>query len=181
MANAYSLDDLLEFLAHAGERGMMPAATASALMVAVRNVFGILGEDERKDLSRVNVAEAVKRFNNKRAKEFSSSSLKEYGRRAQRAVALFHEWRENPANFSPRTRAAKGSGGKGRKPAADSPADDAPLPSAYTAVAASAPGAFSSSFPVRPDQVVTISNVPPDLTAAEAERLARFVRMLAVH
>lgn len=179
MANAYTLDDLLEFLAHAGERGMIPAATASALAVAVRNVFGVLGEDERKDLSRVSVAEAVKRFNNKRAKDFSSSSLKEYGRRAQRAVALFDDWRADPANFSPKTRTTKGTGSKGRKPTVDSQADAVPPSSAYAADTVSAPGNFSSSFPIRPDHVVTVSNVPSDLTAAEAERLAKFVRMLA--
>ena len=179
MANAYTLDDLLEFLAHAGDRGMMPAATASALAVAVRNVFGVLSEAERNDLSRVNAVEVVKRFNNKRAKEFSSSSLKEYGRRAQRAVALFNEWREDPANFSPTTRTTRRTVGKGTKPTADSQADDV-SPASSAVGPLSVPGSFASSFPIRPDHVVTVSNVPADLTAAEAERLAKFVRMLAV-
>lgn len=176
MANAYSLDDLLDFLTHAGNRGMMPAATASALAVAARNVFGVLTDDERQDLSRISVAAAVKRFNNKRAKEFSSSSLKEYGRRVQRAIALFLEWRENPAGFSPKTRATKGSAGK-RRPSP--PPDDLALPDT-TAAAATATGGYASSFPIRADWVVTVSNIPSDLKAAEAERLARFVRMLAI-
>lgn len=176
MANAYSLDDLLDFLAHAGDRGMMPAATASALAVAARNVFGVLTDAERKDLSRISVAEVVKRFNNKRAKEFSSSSLKEYARRVQRAVELFQEWRENPADFSPKTRATKGSGGKGKQ---TSRPDDRALLNTHAAAPASATGGYSSSFPIRADWVVTVSNVPSDLNAAEAERLAKFVRMLA--
>ena len=46
MANSYSADDLLEFLDHAGDKGLMPAATAQALAVATRNVMGILAEDE---------------------------------------------------------------------------------------------------------------------------------------
>lgn len=176
MANAYSLDDLLDFLAHAGDRGMMPAATASALAVATRNVFGVLTDDERKDLSRLSVDEVVKRFNNKRAKEFSSSSLREYGRRVQRAVALFQEWRENPAEFSPKTRATRASGGKRKD---GSPPDDLSLPNTHREAPAPATGGYSSSFPIRADWVVTVSNVPSDLNAAEAERLARFVRMLA--
>jgi hypothetical protein len=45
MENAYSVDDLLEFLDHAGDRGLMPAATAQALAVASRNVLGILGDE----------------------------------------------------------------------------------------------------------------------------------------
>jgi hypothetical protein len=176
MANAYSLDDLLDFLAHAADRGMMPAATASALAVAARNVFGVLANEERKDLSRISVAEVVKRFTNKRAKEFSSSSLKEYGRRVQRAVELFKEWRENPADFSPKTRATKRSGGKGKE---SSPPDDLPLPNTHAAPPAHATGGYSSSFPIRADWVVTVTNIPSDLRAAEAERLAKFVRMLA--
>lgn len=177
MANAYSLDDLLGFLAHAGDRGMMPAATASALAVAARNVFGVLSDDERTDLSRIGVAEVVKRFNNKRAKEFSSSSLKEYGRRVQRAVALFQEWRANPADFSPKTRATKGSGRK-RIDTSPLPDDFSPR-NTHAEGPASATGAYSSSFPIRADWVVTVSNIPSDLTTVEAERLAKFVRMLA--
>ena len=46
MPQAYSVDDLLEFLDHAGDRGLMPAATAQALAVASRNVMGVLGEQE---------------------------------------------------------------------------------------------------------------------------------------
>ncbi len=95
--------------AHAGDRGMMLAATATALSVAVRNVFGVLSDDERNDLSRLTVADVVKRFNNKRAKDFNSSSLKEYGRRVQRAADLFVGWRDDPANFSIKTRMTKGN------------------------------------------------------------------------
>lgn len=175
MANAYSLDDLLEFLAHVGDRGMMPAATASALAVAARNVFSVLSDDERKDLSRISVADVVKRFNNKRAKEFSSSSLKEYGRRVERAVELFLDWRSNPADFSPKTRVTKGSGGKRKD---TSPPGDSSLPETH-APPPPANGGYSSSFPIRPEWVVTVSNIPSDLTASEAERLAKFVRMLA--
>ena len=46
MANGYSADDLLEFLDHAGDKGLMPAATAQALAVATRNVLGILSDVE---------------------------------------------------------------------------------------------------------------------------------------
>ena len=45
MANGYSADDLLEFLDHAGDKGLMPAATAQALAVATRNVLAIHSDD----------------------------------------------------------------------------------------------------------------------------------------
>jgi hypothetical protein len=104
MANAYSSDDLLDFLDHAGDRGLMPAATAQALAVATRNVLGVLSDQERKDLSTQDIDGVIKRFTNKRAKDFNPSSLKEYGRRVHRAVELFLQWREDPANFAVKTR-----------------------------------------------------------------------------
>jgi hypothetical protein len=42
------------------------------------------------------------------------------------------------------------------------------------------PGTYNSSLPVRPGVVVTLANVPYDLTKAEAERLVGFIRLLAV-
>lgn len=41
-------------------------------------------------------------------------------------------------------------------------------------------GTYRSSVPVRPGLVVTLVNIPNDLTSAEAERIAGFVRMLAL-
>lgn len=179
MATEYSVDNLLDFLAHASQRGLMPAATAQALAVACRNVFGILGADERADLRVADIDGVIKRFTNKRAKEFSPSSLKEYGRRVHRAVDLFLQWRGNPADFAIKTRATGNRRKKER-----SAAIDASPPTANESEMAEHPasvdaGGYASRLALRPGRVVTISNVPDDLTAAEAERLARFVRMLA--
>jgi hypothetical protein len=175
MASEYSTADLLDFLSHAGERGLMPAATAQALAVAVRNVFGILTDDEQRDIRGLDVESTIKRFNNRRAKDFSPSSLKEYGRRAKKAVELYGQWRENPADFSVRTRASSGT----RKDRSSQVDSSTPTVSDQHAVP-SAGGGYQSAFPVRPGQVITIVNIPQDLTASEAERLAQFVRMLAV-
>lgn len=178
MTNAYKADDLLEFLDHAGDRGLMPAATSQALAVATRNVLGILTETEKKDLSQLDYEAVIKRFSNKRAKEFNASSLKEYGRRVRRAVELFLNWREDPANFTIKTRNTSVSRKKEKvaettEPAASVP-QDAPFPDTVA-------GTYRSSLPVRPGLVVTLVNVPYDLTSAEAERLANFVKMLAVN
>jgi hypothetical protein len=177
MANAYSMDDLLEFLDHAGNRGLMPAATAQALAVASRNVLGILTEDEKADLGRLDLDAVLKRFTNKRGKDFNPSSLKEYGRRVRRAVELFGRWREDPANFTVKTREGGTSRKRQREPengvvgTTDAQAD--PVPARIA-------GTYQSSLPVRAGLVVTLLNVPYDLTDAEAQRLADFVKMLAI-
>lgn len=178
MANAYSLDDLIDFLDHAGDRGLMPAATAQALAVAARNVLGVLGDQEKNNLSDQDLDSVIKRFNNKRAKDFSPTSLKEYGRRVRKAVELFLAWRDDPANFSVKTRTTA-SPRKKEKGKSLGPQQPDTEPEQFDQQQ-TAPGTYRSAIPVRPGVVVTLANVPYDLTKAEAERLASFVRMLAI-
>ena len=176
MANDYSVADLLEFLAHASQRGLMPAATAQALAVASRNVFGVLGEVEGSDVRSMDLDGVINRFTNKRAKEFNPASLKEYARRARRAVELYLQWREDPANFSVKTRTTSIRRDRGKNSTISRPTEPDIEPSGSPQLA---PGTYQSAFPVRPGRIVTISNLPEDLTAAEAERLAQFIKMLA--
>lgn len=177
MANSYSVDDLLAFLDHAGDRGLMPAATAQALGVATRNVVGVLSESEKADVSQLDMDAAIKRFTNKRARDFNPSSLKEYGRRIRRAVDLFLHWRDDPANFTIKTRTTSAPRKREKAAASGEPvAREAPADHVSDEVA----GTYRSALPIRPGLVVTLVNIPYDLTSAEAERLAGFVRMLAL-
>jgi len=177
MANAYSADDLLEFLDHAGDKGLMSAATAQALAVATRNVLGILSDAEKVDLRQLDLDAAVKRFTNKRAKDFNPSSLKEYGRRIRRAVDLFLSWRDDPANFTVKTRTTAGPRKKDKEFGNDgSTTRETSTEQAPDELA----GTYRSAIPIRPGLVVTLVNIPNDLTSAEAERIAGFVRMLAL-
>jgi hypothetical protein len=177
MANAYSADDLLEFLDHAGDKGLMPAATAQALAVATRNVLGILSDAEKADLRQLDLDAIVRRFANKRAKDFNPSSLKEYGRRIRRAVDLFLSWRDDPTNFTVKTRTTAGPRKRDKELGSDEPMTrETSKEQAPDEVA----GTYRSAIPIRPGIVVTLVNVPNDLTSAEAERIAGFVRMLAL-
>lgn len=185
MATTYTMTDLLDFLDHAGDKGLMPAATAGALAVATRNVLAVLDESEREDLGSVDLDAVVKRFTNKRARDFSPASLKEYGRRVHRAVTLYLGWRDDLANFTVKTRANPKSGKQDRPTSRETTrgvADHAdPLRGAGPASARREDGTgYRSAFPIRPGVVVTLSNIPEDLTVVEAERLARFVRILAI-
>lgn len=167
MPTGYSVEDLLAFLGHAADRGLMPAATAQALAVASRNIFGVLDPREQDDLRGVDLDDATKRFVNKRGGDFSPSSLTEYGNRVHRAVTLFLRWKDDPANFSVKTRATKAA-------AARLPRQEGALGSGDDSAG------YQTSLPVRPGVVVTIGNLPDDLTMAEAERLMAFIKMLAV-
>ena len=178
MANSYTFDDLADFLEHASGRGLVPAATAQALAVATRSVLDVLSAQEKKDLSKVDVDAVIKRFSNKRAADFSSSTVKEYGRRVRRAIDLFQSWQADPASFRPKTRSTAAERAR-RRTAAVSEAfihDGIEV----TRLVSPQRGTYESSLPIRPGTVITLSNIPHDLTKAEAERLATFVRMLAI-
>jgi hypothetical protein len=168
---------------------MLPPATAGALAVACRTVFELLESAEAADLRAVDLEKLIRRFENKRARDFNPSSLKEYGRRVRRAWALFSEWKESPADFAPKTRAAAVKKAEGRAtrrgaegaPAA-SPSAVVPMPAVNltaTSPALDVEGVYSTAFPVRRGHVVTISNLPADLTVEEAERLSTFLRLMA--
>jgi hypothetical protein len=182
------MDDLLGFLDHAAGKGHLPAATATALQVATRNILGVLTPEEQTDLSRLDLAAVVRRFHNRRASDFSAGTLKEYGRRFHRAVALYLEWRKDPANFSVQTRATSVSAGrkaKARNSSTSLPDTEAggvqTEPAEHDGAGSLASGeGYRTAVPIRPGVVVEISNLPSDLTAAEAERLAGFIRLLAV-
>jgi hypothetical protein len=169
---------LLTFLDLAGERGMIPRATASALTVASRRVMEVLTAKERANVLDVEAATVVKRFNRKFTDRFSPGSLIEYGRRFERALELFKQWNANPSNFSVPMRLTK----KARESRAtvDPAREEMRASVEGHAPAMADASSFHSSFPLRPGRVVTVLNIPSDLTKVEAERLAQFVRMLAV-
>lgn len=180
MASVFLSDEgLLAFLDAAAARGSLPRATAAALTVASRRVMEVLTARERANLLNVEPAVIVNRFNNKFADRFSAGSLKEYGRRFERALELFKQWNASPSNFSVPMRLTKQA--RQRQAALEPTQEITRVSDAGSAPAAPAGAAsFHSSFPVRPGTVVTVLNIPADLTTAEADRLAQFIRMLAV-
>lgn len=176
MATDYSADNLLAFLDHAAEKGLMPAATATALQVASRTVFAILTDQERSDVRSLDLDAVTRRFENKRAHDFTPGSLKTYGSRVRRAVAQFITWRDDPGNFRPKTRSTPALRARRQAPDLEHSAEDlAETPRMQSP----AQGNYQTAFPLRPGTVVTLFNVPEDLTSVEAKRLADFITMLA--
>ena len=172
----YSADELLAFLDYAAEKGLMPAATATALQVASRTVFAILTDPERADVRKLDLDAVTRRFENKRARDFTPGTLTTYGSRVRRAVAQFITWADNPGNFRPRTRSTAAMRAKRQDQETEHSGED--LTDAPR-TPPSAPGSYQTAFPLRPGSVVTLLNVPEDLTPAEAKRLSDFITMLA--
>jgi len=178
MPNMYSADDLFGFLEHASLMGLLPPATAAALAVACRNVLGVLSNEERKNLGQQDLDAVIQHFQNKRAKDFTAPTLKEYGRRLLRTVNLFQDWREDPVNFRPATRAT--SPARMRRNSVDLDDERASRVQPANAVPYTVSGTYQTTVPLGRDRIVTLLNVPANLTKAEAKRLATFVEMLVV-
>lgn len=101
-------------------------------------------------------------------------TLETYAGRATRAVALYVTWRKDPEAISVGTRATRSHHEKhGRGNASESVTD-----SSVTGYVYATPTSYSSAFPIRAGHVVRVANIPYDLSATEADRLAAFVRVL---
>ena len=147
-------------------------------------MFEVLNAEDAEDLRRVDLDRLVNQFTNMRARDFNPSSLKEYDRRVKRAWELFSAWKSDPANFAPKTRtsAVKRAGKRVDRATPEKVGEtalvNAPTSPTRSVDAFEQDGAYTSAFPIRRGHVVTISNLPSDLTIAEAERLAEFVKLL---
>ncbi|MDZ4744975.1 MAG: hypothetical protein SGJ05_03120 [bacterium] len=179
MINTSTVAEVLEFLEQASTRGLMPAATAGALASAVRSIQSVLSDAEQQDVRSLDLEAVIKRFNNKRSLDFNPSSLNEYGRRFQRAVQLYISWNDDPANFAVKTRSTAkkklilGEHSPGAYDIRTHPVQLAPSSERNTNA-----GSFTTSLPIRADWVVSLVNVPSDLTEVEAEKLRKFIGLL---
>jgi hypothetical protein len=91
---------------------------------------------------------------------------------------LFLEWREDPANFRAPTRATSPT--RKRKNNAELEEAEPDLPLSQVGTPQALPGTYQTAVPLGLDRIVTLLNVPADLTKAEAKRLAAFIEMLSL-
>lgn len=193
MAASHHVSDLLKFLEIAGQKGWIKAATVSALKGACERVLGALDEEEKVDIARIDVGAALTRFGNKNG-NISPQSLGVYGSRIRSAIKMFTEAKANPTSWKPPAgRSAKAvANGKSETPSATrkkraaTPAKEQSEPPATSASPHSTEVAdvlgrgLSYPFPLRADVTITISNIPRDLRAAEVDRIAQFLKALAL-
>ncbi|WP_376696105.1 hypothetical protein [Wenzhouxiangella sp. EGI_FJ10305] len=169
---SYSVDRLLEFLKHAGMEGLINPAVARARRKAVEQLAAELTEEERADLRKLDVDELASRFHKLEGSSIRSEALSLYAERVRMAQADFLAWNENPAGFQSvggeRRRAIpRGSLSPEREMAERITLESTENPSNIVPIA------------LREDETVYVANLPLDLTAQEAERIARVVRAFA--
>lgn len=179
---------LVAFLDYAIEKGYLKTNTGQAMKTAVKEVLSATeGADgwETVDLTSVDEADVLRRFETLRAMKFSAGSLATYKGRYSRAVAMFEDFRASPATWRPSVRQrsrTKGSAGS-RVAAPSSPDVGAREPAATSSMPTPHPGHGSAiityPFPLRQGVLAKVE-LPPDLTRREARRMAAFIESLAI-
>lgn len=170
---SYTAEALLNFLKQAGMEGLINPATARARRKALEQLAGELTEDERADIRQIDVDDLLSRFHKLEGSSIRSETLQIYGQRVAAALTEYLDWLENPESFTRarRERMRAFSRGESLTPeqqaaervtleAIENPSDVVPVP-------------------IRDDHTVYLANLPLDLTAEEAARIARVVRAFA--
>ena len=177
---------LIEFLDTTWKRGLLTHANANAIKVGVREVLlHVEGEDwESKDVRTLDVDDVVRRFETKRATNYTPGSLRTYRHRFMRAMAMYRGFLQDPGGWrptgqprssAPRRRATGQPEVKVTLPAAapSPPADEEPH---------ERPDMMTFPFPIRRAGVTLYARLilPHDLTMAEAETIGRHIKTLAI-
>lgn len=170
--------DFVDFWSWAVEKGLMNSNTARALGAAVKQVMMIEDNWGSKEISTTfNADDILTRFKNLKAKNFKPESLLAYDRRFRQALSLFLKYQEDPANWKPAEMITKRVRSKGEeqndslgKPNNIVPKTPEPPPTS---------GVMDYPFPLRENCIARLQ-LPIDIKIAEADRIANFLRALAI-
>jgi hypothetical protein len=174
---------LLEFLDYLARKGLMNKTTASARKAAVGNVLGILSDEEANDISRIDLDDVMRRFQNLNGMNYTADSLATYKSRVRSSIEEFISYTENPMAYRPSSGAGRKAreGGRSTK---SKPSKDSPLPrSQQIAPIFEPPPAVATlilPIPIRAELTVYIQGLPHDLTPAEASKIANVIRAMAI-
>ena len=177
-----SLSALVEFLDWTADKGLMAKNTVGGRKAAVGAVLGVLAPEEKGDVTAVDLDDAMARFVNLQGKKYNTSSLNVYKSRVNAAINDFRAWLADPLTFKPHlSKPEKKAPAKTVKKSStpqNNPFDDT---HALNMVASThQTGANVFPIPIRENVVVRIHNLPFDLTAAEAEKIANVVKAMAM-
>ncbi len=179
---------LIAFLDHAIEKSELPGASGVALRVGARRVLETDESLFEADMRKLDVDDVIRRFHNKhRGGKLSDGSREDYARRFRQSLEMYTKWLADDPSWrpaarkaTPRAKATSGNGGqaKAARPTATVPAQTSAVDEAGAEHTRSPVEMVRYPFLVRPGVRVHVE-LPADLTAKEAERVAKFVASLA--
>jgi len=180
----YSLDALNKFFDFAANKGLLKRNTAQSRKLAANKVFAVLDDHEKADLRNVDIDHAFELFQNKQGTDYKPDSLQVYLSRVRTALSDFTTYVDNPSGFRPSAaqrsssskskREGNGNGKAKENKQVEERQENNQRQDEHTSHGIIVP------VPLREGLVVKISNVPSDLTPAEANRLAAIIKAYAM-
>lgn len=177
---------MVSFLNYAIKRNELVEASAVALRVGVNRVLETDETFAQTQVRDMDLDEVVRRFRNKSRGQFKDQSLTDYERRFRQTVEMYKKWLDNDPSWRPTPRKATSRRAKPESSSGQGSDGGAVTPIGQTTAVItdpssqpmSAAGMVTYPYPVRPGLLAQIM-LPEDLTAKEAERVAKFVASLA--
>lgn len=176
MTQDYSRDGLLSFLKDAAMAGLINPATARSRRTAAEQLLTQLNTPEAADLRTVDVDELCARFHKLQGSTIRPEALTIYNQRLKAALTDYFRYLENPDGFSAvggERRELRRRGSVGNRSQEERALEEIRLGVADQA-------ANILPVPIRPDLVVYVQNLPLDLSATEARKIARVIEAMAV-
>jgi hypothetical protein len=176
---------VVEFLDYAAKNGLMNKATAGSLSSAVRKVLEVTHPEtnwDDVDVSSLDLNDVGLRFETLSRTQYKPDSLQVYKSRFKNAVKMHSEWVANPSGW--RYKAERPAAARKKPPSAEGAGTAQGKDIDHTTGETNSPpkppvheSIIAYPYPLRPGMVVQI-NLPPDLRATEARRLAAFIESL---
>ena len=173
MSGDYSSDGLLSFLRDATVAGLMHPATARSRRKAAQALFAYLNEGERADLRNLNLEQLAARIHDAPQDDLRGELVGLYSQRLSGALEDYFTFAESQGSA---TVAA---------PSSSAPQSSSDAQPAEARALESVRLSFNSyradviPVPLGTGRVVYIHGMPADLSAAEAEKIARVVQAFA--
>jgi hypothetical protein len=174
----YTPERLLDFLREAPTQGLLNPAVARSRANALEQLFTVLTAEERGDIRRIDVDRLAGRLHKLQGSTIRPEVLELYRSRVQEALVDYLAWVANPKTFASISGYTLRRDIRGFAPASNNAEEIRALED--IALATSERRKDFVSVPLREGVTVYITNLPLDLTASEAERIARVVSALAI-
>lgn len=174
----YTPERLLDFLRQAPGQGVLNPAVARSRANAIEHLFSVLTAEERADIRRIDVDRLAGRLHKMEGSTIRPEVVELYRKRVHEALVDYLAWLRNPKTF------ATISGHTLRRDlsAQAAPGEDAAEAQALEdiALATSERRRDYVCVPLREGTTVYLTNLPLDLSRAEADKIARVIAALAV-
>lgn len=172
----YTVDRLLAFLREAPEQGVLNSAVARSRVNAIDQLVTVLSPEERADIRLIDVTRLAGRLHTLEGSTLRPEVVDLYRTRVNEALVDYLAWLANPKTFATITGHALRRDRFTHAPESENVEERRAIES--IALATSERRKDYVSVPLRDGVTVFITNLPLDLTAEEAGRLARVITAL---